>query len=201
MSVGVEPAEGVDGRRLRRQRNRDAVVEALLALFAEGNLSPALAEVAERAGLSARSLFRYFDDVDDLHGEAIARQLQRARPLIDPGVTADTPTPEKIERFVAARTRLLEAVAPAARAARASAHRHEVVRQQVERARTLLRRQVATLFAPELDRVAGAGRPGALATVDVLCSFESWELLCHDQGLSRPKARAALVAALHALLA
>ena len=48
----------VDGRRVRRDRNRDAVVDALLTLYGEGNLEPGSAEIAERAGLSPRSLFR-----------------------------------------------------------------------------------------------------------------------------------------------
>ena len=38
-----------------------------------------------------------------------------------------------------------------------------------------------------------------LAAADVLCSFESWQLLRFDQSLSRPKAAAALVESLSAL--
>ena len=55
-----------DGRRASRERNRIAVVDALLDLYAEGNLRPGAGEVARRAGLSRRSVFRYFDDLDDL---------------------------------------------------------------------------------------------------------------------------------------
>lgn len=46
--------EAQDGRHLRRDRNRDAVVDALLALYGEGNLDPSSAEIAERARLSPR---------------------------------------------------------------------------------------------------------------------------------------------------
>ena len=63
--------------------NREAVVDALLDLYAEGNLRPGTDEIAERAGISPRSLFRYFEDADDLAGEAVARQLARALPLVD----------------------------------------------------------------------------------------------------------------------
>ena len=59
----TEPA---DGRHARRDRNRVAVVDAMLELFAAGNLAPSSDEIAEKAGLSPRSLFRYFDDLDDL---------------------------------------------------------------------------------------------------------------------------------------
>ena len=50
--------------------------------------------------------------------------------------------------------------------------------------------------APEL---AGA-RSVLLPALDVLCSFESYELLRFDQRLSRPKTEGALVAALTTLL-
>ena len=63
--------EKIDGRRASRERNRDAVVDALLDLYREGNLSPGADAVAERSGLSRRSLFRYFDDLDDLCRAAI----------------------------------------------------------------------------------------------------------------------------------
>ena len=54
--------EETDGRRLRRALNREAVVDALLSLYDEGNLRPGTDRIAERAGISPRSLFRYFDD-------------------------------------------------------------------------------------------------------------------------------------------
>ena len=46
------PGSGTDGRQLRRRRNREAVVEALLDLYREGNLRPSTEEIAARSGLS-----------------------------------------------------------------------------------------------------------------------------------------------------
>jgi AcrR family transcriptional regulator len=184
----------VDGRRLRREQNREAVLDALVELFEEGNLTPSSGEIAERAGLSPRSLFRYFDDVDDLNHAAIERQLEGARPLLEPGVAASAPLDERIDAIVEARLRLFETTAPAARAARACAHRHATVAAQVRDARRYLRSQLRRLFAAEL------GDGGLLPAVDGLCSFETYELLRRDQGLSRGATGAALVAGLTALL-
>ena len=78
---GDAPRE-TDGRRLRRALNREAVVDALLDLYSEGNLRPSTDEIAERAGISPRSLFRYFEDSDDLAGEAVSRQLERVMPCL-----------------------------------------------------------------------------------------------------------------------
>jgi TetR/AcrR family transcriptional regulator of autoinduction and epiphytic fitness len=184
-----------DGRRLRRAQNREAVLDAMVELFAEGVLQPSTDEIAERAGVSSRSLFRYFDDVDDLDRAAIERELAVARPLLEVGAAPHDPTAVKAERVAAARVRLFEAIAPAARAARACAHRHPIVARQIREARAYLRNQLRTLFAPEL-----AARPAVLPAVDALCTFETYELLRGDQGLSRARTTAALTAALLELL-
>src|ERR1700689_3172887 len=109
-SPGADPAG--DGRRLRRDRNRMAVVDALLDLYSEGNLRPSTAEIAERAGLSHRSLFRYFDDFDGLCREAIRRAEQRALPLLPIEVDRAAPLTDRIEALVAQRLRLFEALGP-----------------------------------------------------------------------------------------
>jgi AcrR family transcriptional regulator len=189
------PEPAVDGRHRRRTQNREAVLDALVELFGEGVYHPSSAQIAERAGLSPRSLFRYFDDIDDLNRAAIDRQLARARPLVEVGVGADAPTATKISRLVDARLRLFEAIAPAAHAARVSAWRHPVVADQLRASRSYLRHQLGRLFAPEL-----AGDQAVLAALDVLCSFESYELLRVAQGLPPARVAAALERALSTLL-
>jgi AcrR family transcriptional regulator len=187
---------GPDGRRLRREQNREAVIDALLALFREGRYQPGTAEIAARAGLSPRSLFRYFDDVDDLHQAAASRQRLLARPLIEPGIDPDQPVADKIRAIVRARARLFEQIGPAGRALRACAHRHDPLAAELARNRAFLRRQLAAVFAPEL----ATGAVAVLPALDVLCSFESYELLRHDQGLSRARTEAALTDAISTLL-
>ncbi|HAP77906.1 MAG TPA: TetR/AcrR family transcriptional regulator, partial [Acidimicrobiaceae bacterium] len=44
-------------------------------LYRSGNFDPSIDEIATRSGVSARSVFRYFDDVDDLANAAIDQQL------------------------------------------------------------------------------------------------------------------------------
>lgn len=184
--------ELVDGRRVRRQQNREAVIDALVEMFHAGIYTPGSAQIAERAGLSPRSLFRYFDDIDDLTQAAIDRQLEAAQPLLDVNVDPSAPLPRRVETFVAARVQLHEATTPGARAARACAHRNPVVAQQVRESRAFLRKQLRALF-PELD----AGR---LSVADALCSFETYDLMRSDQRLSMSAVTNVLTDALSALL-
>jgi TetR/AcrR family transcriptional regulator of autoinduction and epiphytic fitness len=190
------PTQAIDGRRLRREQNREAVHDALAELFSEGFYQPSANEIAERAGISPRSLFRYFDDIDDLNRATIERHLAAARPQVDIDIEPDASTRAKVECVVEARVRLFETIAPAARAARGYALRHPVVAAQVRESRLHLRDQVHRLFAPELE----GDRATLLPALDALCSFETCELLRFDQGLSRPKTVSALVRAVTALL-
>ena len=183
----------VDGRHLRRKQNRETVLDALVDLWCEGNYQPSSNEIAERAGLSPRSLFRYFDDVDDLNRAAIERQLEGARPMLAVDIPVDAPLEERIDQLVRARVRMYETIEPAARAARVCAHRHPIVADQLHESRSYLRHQIAKLF-PEAGDLA-------VAAADALCAFEAYDLLRSDQRLSRQKTISALTAALHALLA
>jgi AcrR family transcriptional regulator len=195
--TAVEPDDVLDGRRLRREQNRQAVLDALVELYAEGQYQPGSTLIAERAGLSPRSLFRYFDDIDDLNRAAIECQLAAARPLLHVDVGSDDDTATKVARLVESRAALFEATAPAARAARVCAPSHAVVATQVHDSRSYLRRQIEHLFAPELR----GRRKVLLAAVDARCSFETWELLRREQALSRDKAVVALMVAVDTLLA
>jgi AcrR family transcriptional regulator len=186
----------VDGRRLRREQNREAVIDALIDLFGEGVYQPGSAQIAERAGISPRSLFRYFDDIGDLNRAAVDRHINTHRALFEIDIDPGEPTASKIEQFVDARVRLHDAVAPAARAARLVAHRREVIDTQLYETRQFMRGQVLRTFAREL----AGHRVALLPAVDELCSFESYEFMRNGHRMSRAKATAALTAALTQLL-
>ncbi len=193
--------EEPDGRRARRERNREAVVDAMLALYREGVLWPSSEEIATRAGVSARSLFRYFDDVDDLAREAVARQQEHLLPLWDLDIDPVAPVGDRITSFVAHRVRLLEGMGEVGRVARIRSTQQPRIASELARARRGMRAQTATAFAPELDGLAEAERTALLATLDALTSWEAYDLMRHDQGLSAPSARSALALALRRLLA
>jgi TetR/AcrR family transcriptional regulator of autoinduction and epiphytic fitness len=192
--------EAGDGRTARRERNREAVVTALLGLYRDGVLTPSADQIATRAGVSARSLFRYFADVGDLASEAVARQAEHLTPLfavdIDPGATHA----ERIDAFVAARTRLLAEMGEVGRVARFRATQQAVVAEGLSRVRTMLREQVAVVLGPVLADRPAAERDALLATADVLCSWETHDLLRNDQGLDAEATAAATALALRRLL-
>lgn len=178
VSESQPPAPGrIDGRRASRERNRLAVVDALLDLYAEGNLRPGADLVAERSGVSRRSVFRYFDDRDDLDRTAIERQQERVWHLVEIPQVGEGPLADRIARIAAQRVALFGALGPAARVARLRARFHPVIAEQLEQSRQLYALQVELQFAPELESLEPGPRAEILAAADAACSFELYDLL------------------------
>ncbi len=188
-----------DGRSAIRDRNRTAVLDAVIALFSEDNLSPGPEEVALRAGLSVRSVYRYFDDHDSLSRAAVERHIEMVTPLFLIPAIGEGDLDVRVEKFVRARLRLHAAVAPSARATRMRARFDDVVRDEFETSRTLLREQIERQFAREFAAFPPERMQARLAAVDALFAFESLDhYVLHRTELAAVVPL--LVDALHALL-
>jgi AcrR family transcriptional regulator len=188
-----------DGRHARRERNREAVVDALLSLYCDGNLAPSSDEVAERSGLSPRSLFRYFDDVDDLVRTAINLQHERMWELAVRIPESDLAFTDRLARFIEWRFDLFDAMSWVGVVARLRAPFQPLISTQLDQIRAFLRRQISKIFAAELEADPD-NAASTIAMCDVLCSFEAYRLMREDQGLTRVQAVDALNHALTKLL-
>ncbi len=190
----------VDGRTARRDRNRDLVLDAVIELFTEDQLAPNAADVAARSGVSLRSVYRYFEDQDELVRAAIARHAERVAPLMEVPDVGRGPFAERVARFVTWRSRLYEAAAPTARAATLRAPMNPILAEQMENVRVILGQQTEAMFAPELAAMTAAQRRAALAAADTLLQFESAEHLRVRLGNTPAQTNDVLRRALTALL-
>ena len=91
------PEEKRDGRHERVERGKISVYEALNALFAEGRYNPPIADVALRAGVSERTLFRYFGS----YNEVIAGMVGYFYPQVQQYFHAEPPQGNLRERLLA----------------------------------------------------------------------------------------------------
>ena len=111
----TNPPTRVDGRTARSERTRAAIIDAHLQLIGEGDLRPTADRVAKLAGVSLRALWSHFADMEALMAASGERVLAQRDSSYRP-VPADLPLAERIEAFCHQRARLLEEIAPAARA-------------------------------------------------------------------------------------
>jgi len=189
-----------DGRAARAARTREAIVDASLALVEEGDLRPTAPRIAERAGVSVRSVFQHFDDLPSLHTAVIERVVERLAQLVvsvDPRLGLE----DRIAAFVAYRSALLEAVTPFRRAAAVHGPFAPMLTDAVAQGAAFMREQVATTFGPELAARPAAERRRLLDALAAVASWGTWDALRTEAGDSAEAARDVLVTLLRALLA
>jgi len=190
---------GEDGRVERGRRSREAVAEAMLALINEGHLRPVLRTVAERAGVSLRLVHNHFDDREQLFAAAAQLQMARMSRYVT-AIAVDLPFDERLDKFIAARTRLLEVITPVRRAAVGEEPFSTVVAAHMAVTRDAKRKQVMSVFARELDAVPRSARKALTRSVCAVASWSMWEQLRAHQGLSRAAARRAMTLMMRTLL-
>lgn len=186
-------ARSPDGRRRRSESSRDKIVAAMLALVAEGQITPSADQVATRASVGLRSVFRHFKDMESLYAEMTARLSRQFEMWLVPFDSTDWrgQLAETIERRVTTYEKLM----PFKRAA--DAHRHKSAAIQAEHVRTLALMR-ARLRSVLPDAITGDEQ--GFETLDLMLSVETWQRLRMEQGLSARKARALITAQVERLI-
>lgn len=80
--VEEAPDKNSDGRRQRSQRSRKKILEAMWALLLDGDMDPSAAEIAKKAGVGLRSVFRHFEDMETIHRELVLLAEADVTPLL-----------------------------------------------------------------------------------------------------------------------
>lgn len=182
----TETAE--DGRVARGRRTREAVIDALLALYAEDNLSPTIEDIASRVGMTTRSIYHHFQDREALAAAIAERQLERHSQLFDARPITGTRT-ERIDGIVAHRAELFETIAPARRSALVRMHTSPELQAQHAYLTAHLRRQLTRTFEPELSALDRSTKAETVELLDLHTSWDTWERLRRWQRLSVPRSR------------
>jgi AcrR family transcriptional regulator len=171
----------------------------MLNLMRDGDLRPSASDVATRAGVSERTVFRHFADLEQLFEAAAEHQAQRIAPLLAPPPT-DGRRERRVGELVRRRARLYEEVTPVRRAAVRQAPFHGVVRARLEQLHAVLRDQLCASFAMELDRVSTRDRRELIEALDAATSWPAWEVMRVDQRLSAARTAGAMERTVSSLL-
>jgi AcrR family transcriptional regulator len=198
--AGTPAQPATDGRRARRERGRQAVIDATLDLVFEGNVPPTVEQIAERAGVSTASVFRYFDTLDDLRHATTEIYFERHADLLEIPDIGEGSLATRIDNFVSSRVTLYEAHEPMARLIRLRAHDQAGAAQLVHRLRATRADQVRQHFDAELGPMTAAVRDDMATVIITLTSFEAWDQARRDHGRSAAQLRRSWIAALAKLL-
>jgi TetR/AcrR family transcriptional regulator, regulator of autoinduction and epiphytic fitness len=197
--MAYSPPARPDGRNLRAERTRQAIVDATLALLDEGNVQPTAEQIAARAHVSERSVFQHFPDREQLFEAVSARQYERVGKMVR-RLSSDGPLEERLDAFVEQRCRVLEATRSVRRAAVLMEPFSEVIASQLRRGRGLYRREVEHVFARELDGRPREDRALLLASLASASDPSGWDNMRTYQAMSVARSREAMRRTVGALL-
>jgi TetR/AcrR family transcriptional regulator, regulator of autoinduction and epiphytic fitness len=196
--ASTQAAVTQDGRLARSARTRRAIVDALRSLHHDGDLRPTAPRVAERAGVSLRTVWQHFEDLESLFVEAGRRDAEIASAYVvdlDPG----RPLGERLQAIVDQRARMFEDLAPTWRAARLQEPFSPQIRSNRDQLMQLGRRQLEQVFGAELAALDVARRTATLDALQVATSWATWESLRRELALPVAAAHAAVSTLVHCL--
>ncbi len=189
----MSDAVRVDGRRQRGEDNRARIIQAMLELILDGDYTPSAEQVAARAEVSLRTVFRHFEDMDRLYREIASPLESELRELAQKPFTSNH-WQGRILELVDRRSRAFEKLSPYRRAANVHRHRSAQLAEDGRRFAIALR-EILRFNVPEALHGSDV-----FETLDVLLSIETWLRLREEQGLSPERAQAVLESAVHRLL-
>ncbi len=193
-STRPNPEPARDGRLRRSERSRQSIVAALVELVGEGILQPTAEQVADRAGVGIRTVFRHFSDMEGLYAAMDARLREEFRPLVLVA-PLEAELGERARGLVRQRVAVFERLAPYEHSSNIRRWRSAFLQSRhIALVRDL--RADLLLWLPELRDAP----EDLVEALDLVTSFEAWDRLRGDQRLSRARAQASLTRTVLALL-
>jgi AcrR family transcriptional regulator len=170
-----------DGRRQRSEESRRKIVAAMLAIVRKGVISPSAEDVAARAKVGLRTVFRHFDNLDGLYREMGDAMRAEILPLLEKPFAARG-WRGRLGELIARRADVFERIMPIRIAADVHRHQSAFLKSEGELMTKYQRAGLAKILPKEI----GAERFEAL---DLILSFETWRRLRKEQGLTPARAK------------
>lgn len=176
------PAEQIvtnpDGRKQRSERSRLAIVDAMLDLIMGGKMEPSAAEIAVRAGVSARTVFRHFEEMDSLYREMTERMEAEILPIVQqpftgPGWRA------QLDQLLDRRAMIYERIMPLKIAASIRRFGSDYLMLNYQRFLELERAGLEGVLPESVRHNATQ-----LSAIEMCAGFQTWRRLRQDQNLT-----------------
>lgn len=199
MTTQPEPVP-LAGRQSRSVRTRDTVLSAFLALIEEGDISPTADRIAQRAGVSLRTVYHQFDDLETLHqlaGERLFARIQQIAAPTDP----TWPLSRRVDAFVRYRVAVYDVLHPLSSAARLREPFSAALRANRDQMLQLGEANVRLAFTPELAALTPGHAQRVITAISLATNWSAWYALVEELKQERTEAVAVMRAVTRAVLA
>lgn len=167
-----------DGRRARSVVTRSEIIKTMVELVVEGNPDPGAVEVAERSGLSLRTVFRHFEEKDAILNAIDDLLVAAYQPLLVAPYRSDD-WQDQLSELIERRCAINEAAAVFRISAVMQRYRSPFVAAKYRRLYAGEKRMLDAVLPEKLQTSTKAGR-----AIMIACSFDNWRLLRQDEELS-----------------
>lgn len=174
--------ENVDGRLLRSQQSHQVIGDAMLSLIQEGILIPTAQQVADRAQVAIRTVFRRFKDMESLFETINQKEVVKHRRYFldfDESLKLD----KRLSLLIKMHSKVYEDMNFMIKATKAMMWRYKVLETNYKQSQIDLKKHLQ-YYLPELLKQDEESQH----LIELLLSFESWERLRELQGMSKIKA-------------
>ena len=171
-----------DRRLARAERTRSEILDALIDLISRGSHRPTAEELAHRAGISRRTIFNRFEDLDQAFFAAAALEARRQRHLVA-DLPAKGPLALRIRATCRQRRQLFEAIGPVVGAAYAQSRESSRFDVALAEHHRQLRAQLVVTFGPEIAS-KGSESGFVLDVLDLSTNWLTWNMLRLHRGHS-----------------
>lgn len=184
-----------DGRKLRSEDSKRKIVAAMLELVREGRIAPTAEEVANRAQVGLRTVFRRFKDMESLYAEMAGAIDDKIESIVDQP-SDNRSWEDNLRQLVDRRLQVYEIIMPYRVAAEALKFQSTILLTRHMQIVRDERHRLLALLPDDLqeDRLLVEGLEAAL-------SFDMWNQLRNDQRLSAEEGGAVVTLIVSSLLA
>lgn len=184
-----------DGRRQRSDRSRRRIIEALFDLIDDGNMSPSAVNVAARAKVGLRTVFRHFEDMDSIYDEMTAELTEAVMPkIMAPYET--TGWRNRLIESVEKRADIYEMVFPMKVCMSLRRFQSDFIKTRYEKDVALGRSTLKAILPKEI-----VSNRTLFAALETTLAFTTWRRLRQDQNLSVESAKQSIRLILTSLIA
>jgi AcrR family transcriptional regulator len=155
--------------------------------------------VSERAGVSLRSVFQHFEDLETLLAAAADRQFERLAALAS-RIPRELPFEERLRLLVEERARLFEALTPVRRSALLWEPFSPEIARRLKWSRDTNRAEIERVFSAELGLLGKRERAEVTAALHTATEWPAWETLRTHNSLLTEDASRVMSRTIRALL-
>lgn len=179
--------EVIDGRMQRSNKSREKVVKAFLELINSGRFTPSAEEVAKKANVGLRTVFRRFNEMELLYRELVVETEKWFTPAIFEPLKSDK-WEEQLQEVFERKVSIYERMMPYILAMLVYQYQSAFMKEKLN-LWTNLEKKVLEKVLP----FSQTEFPQLFAAMEVTLSYNTWNHLRNDQKLSINEAQESML--------